>query len=425
MQFIQDVNYDEFNSFVLSHKKSHFMQSPAWGEFSRVQKGMTVHRVALAEDDGTIRAAALLLERKPSFLPPYLYCPRGYVIDFDDIQLLRTFTEHIRSFAKSRHAMFVALDPDLERRQIREDGGYDEGGFDNSGFVDIMHDLGYRHRGWNLGFEGREPRFTFRIDLDRDTRSIEKAFTGNVLKNIKKSRHYAVRVYEGGSEDIPKLYDMITRTGERDKFVPYGPEYYQNFYDCLARDGIAHLYIGAVDPSATVTMLEQELQDTLSKRLKLKKEGPLQESYETEARLNREIALFRKYSEEYQGEVTVSAHLVARYGGKSWAVHAGSAGIMDETFCNNRVYYEKLMAQKEAGCSFLDMFGTVGNPQEEGPFKSVHAFKRQWGGRYIEFMGQFDLVTRPFWYFTYEKLRPAYRNLRFDLIELKKKLTHE
>ena len=46
----------------------------------------------------------------------------------------------------------------------------------------------------------------------------------------------------------------------------------------------------------------------------------------------------------------------------------------------------------------------------------------QWGGRLVEFIGEFDLVTKPFWFFLYEKIRPMYRNLRFDLMELVKKI---
>ena len=95
---------------------------------------------------------------------------------------------------------------------------------------------------------------------------------------------------------------------------------------------------------------------------------------------------------------------------------------MNETFCNNRVYYEKMMAQKAAGCVWLDQFGTVGDPLTNPDFSSIHAFKRQWGGRYIEFIGEFDLVTKPFWFWLYETVRPAYRRFRISLKALMRKL---
>ena len=43
-------------------------------------------------------------------------------------------------------------------------------------------------------------------------------------------------------------------------------------------------------------------------------------------------------------------------------------------YANNRVYYEKMMAQKAAGCVWLDQFGTVGDPLTNPDFSSIHAF---------------------------------------------------
>lgn len=424
MRFIQNVETQRYDDFVRNHPtKSHFLQSAAWGRFSEEEQGIVCHRVGLEDPaTGELRAAALLLERRPSLFPPYLYAPRGYVLDYSDPDLMKEMTVAVRGFARERKAMFVAIDPDVERRDILPDGSPDPTGFDNQEVIDRLLSLGYRHRGFNLGFEGREPRFTFRIDLTPDEKSIGKAFTGNVLKNIKKSRHYALDIREGGYDDVKTLYEMITLTSKRDEFYAFPLRYYQNFYRCLAEADMAHLYIGSVDPVKTVALLKEELAECLERRKKLKKEGPLNESYETEARLGREIELFRGYAETYPDGVTISAHLVVRYGVHSWAVHAGSRGIMNETFCNNRTYYEKLMAQKAAGCVWMDQFGTVGDPQTNPDFGTVHEFKRQWGGRYIEFIGEFDLVTKPFWFWLYETVRPAYRRLRIGLKALLRKL---
>ena len=425
MRFIQDVERDRFDRFVKSHPtKSHYMQSPAFGEFCAVQKKDIPHLVGMENDEGELVAAALLLERKPSFLPAYMYCPRGYVLDFSDYKLLAAFTAEVLKYTRSKKAMFLALDPDIERWEINEDGTKKEGGYDNTPLFQTMLSLGYEHKGWNLAFDGRLPRFTFRIDLSPDEKAIEKSFTGNVLKNVKKSRHYALDIHEGGPEDVPVLIDMLAKTAERDDFHLNKDSYYHDLYRELAKDGMAHLYLGYVDPAGTASMLRQQLDECLEKRLKLKKEGPLRENQETEARLLREIELFDGYAAEYPEKVPVSAHFVVRYGDRAWAIHAGSSGIMNETFCNNRVYYEKLMAQKRAGCVFLDMYGTIGDPVSypDEQLRSMHAFKRQWGGKYMEFMGEFRLVARPGWYFVYEKVRPTYRHVLQWIRKMKRRL---
>lgn len=425
MKFQTDIPADEYDAFVRTHPlKSHFMQSAAWGEFNRVERGYLPHYTGLIDDDGKLLAAALLLERKPPLFPPYLYAPRGYVLDFSDEPLLAAFTDAVRAFARCRGAMFVALDPDIELQAIDENGDPVPGGFDNHALIGRMQALGYRHRGFNKNFEGRQPRYTFRIDLTPAWRDIEKSIRGNFIKNVKKSRRYAIDVTKGSRDDVADLCQLIEVTGERDDFVGYGESYYQNVYDTLSPHGMATLWLGTVYPRQTVDMLCGERKEVLSKRASLQnRPGPLAESHQSQQRLDREIALFEQYAAQYPDGLRVSAHLVVRYGDKAWAVCAGSDKVMSESFVNNRVYYEKLFAAKAEGAVVFDQFGTIGDPQNS-PLKSLHEFKRQFGGRYIEFVGEFDLVLKPFWFFLYEKLLPLYRSVRIDIkMAMRKKRT--
>jgi len=389
------------------------MQSAAWGEFNQKQRGMTPHHAGLTDEAGNILAAALLLERKPPFFPPYLYCPRGFVIDFFDEELLRAFTDGVRAFAAKLGAMFLALDPDIELWEIDAHARHVEGGFDNHSLVERMLALGYRHRGYNRNFEGRQPRFTFRINLMREQKEIDRGIVGNVMKNVRKSRSYATQVERGGEGDIEELHRLITLTSERDEFVGYDTGYYADFFRILDARSMVRLYLGYVWPRKTADMLRESRRELLEKRKILKKPGPLEESRQTEQRLDREIALFDSYAARFPEKVCVSAHMVVLYGNKAWAVHAGSDKQMSETFVNNRVYYEKIVDVKQAGAEILDQFGTTGTP-DEGNLRSLHEFKRQFGGRYIEFVGEFDLVVRPFWFFLYDKLLPVVRSARIS-----------
>ena len=375
---------------------------------------MIPHYVGLLDDDGQPVAAALLLERKPPFFPAYLYSPRGFVLDFSDDMLLNTFTDGVREFARSRRAMFVALDPDIELWEIDERALPISGGFDHHDLIRRMAALGYHHRGFNREFEGRQPRFTFRIDLSREQSDIDRGIVGNVLKNVRKSQRYATEVTLGDSGDIGELSRLVHLTGERDEFVGYDEPYYQNFYDILSSHGMALLFLGRVDPVETVEKLRLEKLLVQNRRETLKKPGPIEESLLSEQRLNREIDIFQQYAKEFGGPAVISAHLLVVYGDKAWAVHAGSDKRMSESFINNSVYYRKICEAKQRGALQFDQFGTTGNP-DTSRLHTLHAFKRQFGGRYMEFVGEFDLILRPLWFFVYEKLLPLYRNVRISL----------
>ncbi len=415
MKFIQNVDPQRYDAFVRSHPtKSHFMQSAAWGELNEREKGLKAHLVGMENEAGELCAAALLLERRPPMFPPYFYSPRGFVVDFFDRPLLDEFCRAVFAYTAQCGAMFLKIDPDIERREIDPHGNGVQGGFDNTPLIEHLKSLGFRHRGFNLGFEGRQPRFTIRIDLTPDDAEIDKRIVGNVLKNVKKSHRYACEVLRGESGQVKELHRLITITSERDEFVGYSASYYQSMFDVLDKYGMANLYLGKVDPAKTVEMLKAELDALLKKRETIKKPGPLNESHLTEQRLLREIEQFENYAREYPDGAFISAHFVIHYGDKSWAVHAGSDKLMSETFINNRVYYEKLHDAKRQGARLLDQFGTVGNP-DDSPLRSLHEFKRQFGGKYVEFIGEFDFIQKKFWYYLYNNVLPLYRTARIRL----------
>lgn len=420
MEFVRNVDIEEYEAFVSTHpSKSHFLQSHAWGEFQIADGASKVYYVGMKDDDGRLCAAALLIEKKPSGFKPYLYSPRGYVLDFMDKELLKRFTEEIKAFAKSVGAMFVTIDPDIERWEIDEKGNPVEGGFDNNWLIEYLKSLGYQHAGYTMRFEGRQPRFTFRIDLNREIKAIEKSFTGNVMKNVKKSNNYASEVKIGSAEDIKILHEMLTITGERDNFTDFPLEYYQKQYDILSKHDMVTLFIGYTYPAETVKKLEASLEELLAQREKIKKPGPLKENMEREPKIRREIELFKEYAEKYPDGVALSAHFVIHYADKAWAVHAGSTLELSETFLNNRVYHDKIIAMKERGAAILDQFGTVGDWMNSD-LKSLHEFKKQFGGRYVEFIGEFNLITDKKAYMMYKTIRPAYRKLLSVVRKIKK-----
>jgi len=419
MVFLEAVEKERFDWFVAAHEqKSHFMQSIAWGEFCSLERGMTPHYVGLENTEGSLVAAALLLERKAVLFPPYFYSPRGFVMDFSDESLTKRFTDEVCSYCKKRGAMFLKIDPDIELREIDENSAPVPGGFDNSELIERLAKLGFSHLGFNKGFEGRQPRYTFRIDLLPDEADIVRCIEGNVMKNVRKGEtNYEAEIVAG--DDAETLYRLITSTSERGDFFAYSRSFYKNFYETLKKRDMVTLYIGKVYPEKTADSLKKQLEEIQIKKAGYKKEQRLHEAELTETRLRREIESFDGYADKYGAEAAVSAHLVVTYGRHAWAVHAGSSDDMGETFLNNRVYLHKILDQKKRGAVWFDQFGTVGDPRQS-PLGALHAFKKQFGGRYIEFVGEFDRIFKPFWYYLYTRALPAYRAILFDIRALRR-----
>ena len=124
-----------------------------------------------------------------------------------------------------------------------------------------------------------------------------------------------------------------------------------------------------------------------------------------------EIKKYEEYKKEYGNVITLSAHMILEYGDKAWVLYAGNHNILTETYVNYNTYYEHLKFCKERGLKIYDQFGTIGDLSKDNPRLGLHEFKKKFGGDYIEFMGEFDYVIKPIYYFLFTKLVPIYRNI--------------
>ena len=61
MEFIENIEREEYTKFVINHINSHFLKSYEWGVVSR-KRGLTPHYVGL-KDKNKLVATALLLEQ--------------------------------------------------------------------------------------------------------------------------------------------------------------------------------------------------------------------------------------------------------------------------------------------------------------------------------------------------------------------------
>ena len=409
---------DKYDSFVRNNKyKSHFLQSASWAELCKEKRGLTPYCLGLVEDN-KILAATLLLKKNLPLGLCYLYSPRGYVIDFNDFKLLDKFTEELVKFAKEQKAIYLKLDPDIIWKRENYLGEVTlEEAKDQKIFKELKR-LGYKHLGFTKNFETMQPRYTFRVDLNQDLETIESHFSKTTKQRIQKSLKLQTEVEIGTEKDLPTFYHLMMLTESRKDFVSYKIDYYKTLYKLFNENDKATLFLGKVNLEKTLKVLNDELKEVTEKINELPKENlsksnknKLKELERQRDKTTEEIEKYEKYKQEYGTVVTLSAHMILEYGDKAWVLYAGNHNILTETYVNYNTYYEHLKICKERGLKIYDQFGTIGDLSKDNPRLGLHEFKKKFGGDYIEFMGEFDYVIKPVYYFLFTKLVPIYRNI--------------
>ena len=375
MEFVSDLNEKEYNDFLMKSADSvHFLQSVEWANVKRMDKKIETHLVGVKEDNKLIAVASLIGRRLPLGYS-YWTIPRGFLMDYNNRELLSFFTKSVVNYTKKFKSIYLKIDPDIELHKIDHQNNVLDGP-NNYDLVKDMEKLGYKHLGYNKFFEHSYPRYTFRIDLTSDVPTIVGRFHQSSKQRIKKAEVFGVKVKVGDYNDVT-------------------------------------LYIATINIDESLKNINNEI-DKLTKEL----ESSDKLTKNQKQTLNSQIEGFKKSSKEFVevqkemgNEILLSAYMIVNYGVKCWTLYSCNEPKVKGAFGNYLIYNTQVIDAHNKGFKIFDAFGTIGDLNADNHLIGLHEFKKKFGGEYIEFIGEFDYVQRKLMYFLWTKLVPYYHKL--------------
>ncbi|MDI6709249.1 MAG: peptidoglycan bridge formation glycyltransferase FemA/FemB family protein [Bacillota bacterium] len=350
---LKEKERERFDAFVAGHAKGHILQSWAWGAV-KAGTGWRAHRLVLEDDDGGIRGAVSILERElPVVKRPIFYSPRGPVVDFGDAEAFAALCRAVRELAEKRGAVFWKIDPDLPAEPAT---------------AAFLLDQGFRELARGPNFEGVQPRFVFRLSLERELDGIFASFSSKTRYNIRLAGRRGVTVRTGTAEDLPAFYALLRETAERDRFLIRGAGYFDLIWRHIIERGYGRLFIA-----------------------------------------------------DYQGE-PIAATLAFTIGDKAWYIYGASGNRHRDAMPNYALQWAMICWAKELGCRMYDFRGVSGDLNPDNPLYGLYRFKKGFNGDFVEFVGEFDYVFAPVIYNLWQWGEPRYRRWRGRLAELRKRL---
>ena len=412
MEFVSDLNEKEYNDFLMKSADSvHFLQSVEWANVKRMNKKIETHLVGVKEDNKLIAVASLIGRRLPLGYS-YWTIPRGFLMDYNNRELLSFFTKSVVDYTKKFKSIYLKIDPDIELHKIDHQNNVLDGP-NNYDLVKDMEKLGYKHLGYNKFFEHSYPRYTFRIDLTSDVPTIVERFHQSAKQRIKKAEVFGVKVKIGDYNDVNKFYELMEKTEKKKDFYSHNLKFYQEFYKIFHKNNHVTLYIATINIDESLKNINNEI-DKLTKEL----ENSDKLTKNQKQTLNNQIEGFKKSSKEFMevqkemgNEILLSAYMIVNYGVKCWTLYSCNEPKVKGAFGNYLIYNTQVIDAHNKGFKIFDAFGTIGDLNADNHLIGLHEFKKKFGGEYIEFIGEFDYVQRKLMYFLWTKLVPYYHKL--------------
>ena len=119
---LKKLTKKEFKTFADKNPEITFHQTEEWANLKKVNN-WDAHYIGLEDDNKKIVAGALLLSKTlPIIKKKMFYSPRGFLIDYNNKELLKKFTEEIKKYAKTENAIFIKIDPFVEYQEHDNNG---------------------------------------------------------------------------------------------------------------------------------------------------------------------------------------------------------------------------------------------------------------------------------------------------------------
>ncbi len=429
MKFVTNIDQQTFDTFVGQHSKNHFLQTATWGAFKGMSAEWSFDTVGLVNDQNELQAAALVLIRQLPFIKRnFMYIPRGFVLDFYNESLLKTFTQEFAAYAKRNNAIFFKLDPDLQFVKRDVDGQRLEDAVDQMPLIETLTSLGYQHLGFTTDFDSSiQPRYTFRLDLTQSEQELLKGAHSKTRYNLKVAQKKGIEIVEGTREDLQTFEAIMRVTGERDGFLTRPLSYFEQMYDTLHKENMCKLYLARLNTQtalesmtaeleqtqALVSQYEAQLQDdTLADKKRQKMMNKLTPEQNKLTNLTQQVELMTDLYKKHPDGITMSGIITTYFGNKAWYLYGASDNMYREFMPNYLIQWHALTEAKKMGYEIYDFFGISGRTDAADPLHGLYRFKKGFGGEYTEFLGEFDYVVSPFWYFAWTKALPQFKNFK-------------
>ena len=378
------IPLSEYDDFVKEHPMVNLLQSSAW---EKVKSDWNHERLGVYEGKTLLAVASILIKSLPLGYKMF-YIPRGPILDYRNTELLKFVLQSIKSYARSKRAIFVTFDPSICLSQSLinpEKTEFPE----NLAIIDSLQQMGVRWSGKTEEMDDTiQPRIQAKIYKENFK---EDKLSKSTKQAIRTAQNKGVEVQFGGTELLEPFSFLMKKTEKRKEIHLRNEVYYKKLLDNFKDK--AYITLATLD----VSKRSQELEEQLAKNRALEetftestRTSKVEAQKKEKERLLEELTFLQEYIDAGQAKVPLAATLSLEFGNTSVNLYAG----MDDGFKRYNApiltWYETARYAFERGMVWQNL-GGVENSLNGG----LYHFKEKFNPTIEEYLGEFTMPIHP------------------------------
>lgn len=220
----------QFKNYSNMHSKKSYKQSV---EYAKLEKARGYKEVflALVDDNNSVHAATLILEKKLNGKYKYGYIPNGYLINFFNYSLLEIFTNELKQYLKKANYIFLRLTPLINYQIYNSDFILKE---NNSSIISAFKKLNYNY----LPNNSRYKMVLVTNNINKTFQNFKRSLRRNIDDCLKKG----IEVHQGTNEDLDTFLKLIDNK-----------DYYKKMSECFTNpNNKFEFYLAKINPETYI-----------------------------------------------------------------------------------------------------------------------------------------------------------------------------
>ncbi len=387
---IKSLTIEEFTNFEKNHPLSSYYQTVNYAMLL-AESNYDYDLIGLVNENNDILAASVILTKQIALKTYYGYAPRGFLIDYSNEALFKTFIEELKKYYASKNVVFIKINPNLPIGEVNKKTFATEYN-ENKNFVNLFLRNDCKKLIDNLYFEAQLPRFNAYINLKNfNSKNLSKNTKNKIKKGIRKG--LTCDVYS--KEYISEFYNII-----KNKDAEHNEFYYQDFYTVFDRDSSIDLFLVSIDYNEFLQNSEYVYNEELERNANLNKRITQKngEKY-INAKMNSDRILLSYKNDIMEASKGMTDDKKIFLAGALVIKHNNMVTIVSSAydkeykrFAPNYFLHYSIIKYYQDKYDILDLNGITGDFTKENPYEGLNRFKLGFNPQVFEFIGEFDFI---------------------------------
>ncbi len=394
---IVKLSPEQFDNFSIKHPLHTYFQTSNYGNLMK-SDGFEPLYYGFINDSNELIGASLILVQKLFLGYKYAYAPRGFLIDYDNKDLIVDVTNKMKKFLAKNSIVFLKIDPPVVNNKRDKEGNILQSPYTND-LIPFLQKIGYSYFGDNKFFGTLKPRWNAILKYTGSAETLFNNFDPAVKNKIRKAQSRGVEILQGNHQDIETFYSFVSKKHYRKL------NYYQKFAECFKDD--FELYFARLNTEKYLNNIKQIYENELQKNENLNsdiREAGLSNKIST--KLTNSKIQSDKVLAIYKKELETASGLFSKYPGgiiiSATAIVVEKHGInliIEGQYPSYKLYYPTFLTKwsiiekySKLGALYFNLNGITGYFADNNKFKGLNEMKLGFGAEVTEYIGEFDLV---------------------------------